>query len=70
LAVLQTNKEIRPQISFQNPLADQFISQNHSFEKCEKFQNANSRRTAFGTAPPILDRINPLLNSDIGTVQD
>lgn len=69
LAVLQTNKEIKPHITFQNPLADQFISQGHAFDKCEKFRQENNRRTAFGTAPPILDRINPLLYSDNGTVQ-
>jgi hypothetical protein len=69
LAVLQTNKEIKPQITFQTPLADHFIAQNHAFEKCERFRLDNSRRTAFGTAPPILDRINPLLYCDSGTVQ-
>ena len=49
LAVLQTNKELKTTISYQNPLADQFIRLNQGLEKCEKFREENNRRTAFGT---------------------
>ena len=49
LAVLQTNKELKTSISYQNPLADQFIRFNQGLEKCEKFREENNRRTAFGT---------------------
>jgi hypothetical protein len=41
LSVLQTNKELTPQIEYQNPLADQFISHTHAFDKCEKFRTGN-----------------------------
>ena len=69
LAVLASNKEPSINITFQNPLANEFLQTHHDFFKCESFQLENSKRIAYGIAPPILERVNQLLYSNNGTIQ-
>ena len=69
LAVLAANKEPSINITFQNPLANEFLQIHHDFFKCEAFQIENSKRIAYGIAPPILERVNQLLYSNNGTIQ-
>ena len=69
LAVLVHDDQLKPQIEFTNPLPELFLRNYLSYDQAEAFREKYCRRYAFGIKNEILERINPLLRCDDGTVQ-
>ena len=69
LAVLVNDPHLRPNITFTSPLADIFLRAYSEYDQAEEFRERFCKKCAFGIKNEILERINPLLRSDDGTVQ-
>ena len=60
---------MKPKTSFTSPLADMFLRTYQEYDQAEEFREKFCKKCAFGIKNEILERINPLLRADDGTVQ-